>query len=266
MVKSQLLDITNYLEVHSMFGCIYKITNLIDGKIYVGRYKYGRYPTFENYWGSGPYLKRAIAKYGLENFKKEVLQEAKDNEELNKLEITWIEQLHAIEVGYNLNAGGDCGTTSAEVGRKISETKKGHSPSKYKGVPRSDEVRKKISEGRKGINTITPEIREKMVVSLRKRREEGRSALSEETIEKIRQKKIERDALRTEPVVVSEETRKKLSKANKGKRKPPRSAEHSQHQSEAKKGKPWSEARRAAQARKNKGEEIAPENPDTQGE
>lgn len=250
MVKPQLLDITNYLEVPSMFGCVYKITNLIDGKIYVGRYKYGRYPTFENYWGSGPYLKRAIVKYGLENFKKEVLQEAKDNEELNKLEILWIEQLHAIEVGYNLNAGGDCGTTSTEVGRKISETKKGHSPSKYKGVPRSDEVRKKISEGRKGINTITPEIREKMLEGIQARRERGESKHSKETIEKIRQKKIERDALRTEPIVVSEETRKKLSKVHKGKPGRRWSEEDKQKSSLNKKGKPWSEARRRAQEQK----------------
>lgn len=234
------------------FGVVYKITNLIDDKIYVGRYKYGRYPTFERYWGSNTHLKRAIEAHGLENFKKEILQKAYSNEELNALEIYWIAELHATdsEIGYNWNAGGDCGTTSIEVGRKISETKKGNSPSKYKGVPRSDEVRKKISEGRKGINTITPEIREKMLEGIQARRERGESKHSKETIEKIRQKKIERDALRIEPVIVSEETRKKLSKVHKGKPGRRWSEEDKQKSSLNKKGKPWSEARRRAQEQK----------------
>ena len=45
---------------------IYKTTNLINGKIYIGMSKNKK----ENYLGSGIYLKYAIDKYGKENFKK----------------------------------------------------------------------------------------------------------------------------------------------------------------------------------------------------
>ena len=46
---------------------VYKTTNLINGKIYVGKYEGNR----ENYLGSGYILKKAIKKYGRENFKRE---------------------------------------------------------------------------------------------------------------------------------------------------------------------------------------------------
>ena len=235
-----------------MFGCVYKIINLIDGKIYVGRYQYGHYPSFDNYWGSGTYIKRAIAKYGLENFKKEILEEVESNEILNAREVFWILELKSADlaIGYNLSTGGDCPEFTEEAKCRVSEAKKGKCPSKYKGVPRSEEVRQRISEGRKGINTITPEIREKMLEGIRERKEAGLAKHSEETIEKIRQKKIERDKERTEPIVVSEDARRKMSAFQKGRKHGAMSEKTKQKLSENKKGKPWSEARRGAQKKK----------------
>lgn len=48
---------------------IYKTTNLINNKIYVGKDSHND----SNYFGSGTILVKAIKKYGKENFKKEIL-------------------------------------------------------------------------------------------------------------------------------------------------------------------------------------------------
>ena len=50
-----------------MFGYIYKITNKINGKIYVGKHKYDKPEIDESYWCSGSYIMRSINKYGIEN-------------------------------------------------------------------------------------------------------------------------------------------------------------------------------------------------------
>lgn len=56
---------------------IYKITNLINGKSYIGKKKHKESdtPLEESYMGSGRLIKEAIAKYGKDNFKKEIIEE-----------------------------------------------------------------------------------------------------------------------------------------------------------------------------------------------
>lgn len=83
---------------------IYKTTNLINNKIYIGKDKKNN----SKYLGSGKILKRAIKKYGQENFKKEILETCIDLEHLNEREKYWIEVLTP---DYNIAKGGDGGDT-----------------------------------------------------------------------------------------------------------------------------------------------------------
>lgn len=88
---------------------IYKTTNKIDGKIYVGKDVKDN-PT---YLGSGFILKRAIKKYGKENFLKEILERCHTIEQLDDREKYWIAKLNASDrkIGYNLTDGGTGGDT-----------------------------------------------------------------------------------------------------------------------------------------------------------
>jgi group I intron endonuclease len=86
---------------------IYKTTNLVNGKFYIGKDVKNK----KSYLGSGKVLKQAIQKYGKDNFKKEILERCNTLEELDEREKYWIKELKAIENGYNLTEGGTGGDT-----------------------------------------------------------------------------------------------------------------------------------------------------------
>ena len=126
---------------------IYKITNLITNKFYVGKDETNT-PT---YMGSGKWIKNSANKHGIENFSKEILEVCNDSDHLAEREMFWIKKLNTNNpvVGYNLTDGGDGGNTykykteeeMANIKNKISEAGKGR--------VFSDEHRKKLSEAAK---------------------------------------------------------------------------------------------------------------------
>jgi hypothetical protein len=65
---------------------IYKITNLVNGKMYIGQSS-KVVEESKNYYGSGLLIKRSIEKYGIENFKKEILENCETQLELGDREI-----------------------------------------------------------------------------------------------------------------------------------------------------------------------------------
>lgn len=86
---------------------IYQVTNLINGKKYIGQH-YGKLNDL--YLGSGVKLVKAIKKYGKANFKKEIL-EICSKENIDQKEKDYIKKFNAVEDPqyYNLADGGQLG-------------------------------------------------------------------------------------------------------------------------------------------------------------
>lgn len=99
-----------------MYGYIYKTTNLINRKIYVGQKKSDKF-LGNKYLGSGAILKLAIKKYKIENFNVEFLEECDNQESLNNREVYWINYYGSTnsEIGYNLTQGGTGGDTLKNI-------------------------------------------------------------------------------------------------------------------------------------------------------
>ncbi len=88
-----------------MFYLIYKITNNINKKIYVGSHKTKN--KNDGYMGSGKYLNRAINKHGIENFTKEILFVFDNAKEMYDKEAEIVDaDFLAEENTYNLKRGG----------------------------------------------------------------------------------------------------------------------------------------------------------------
>lgn len=170
---------------------IYKITNLINDKIYIGKDT----TSDKNYYGSGVLIKRAIKKYGIENFKKEILEECVSNNELCLKEKYWIDLFNSnnLKIGYNISKGGDGGDTLSNnpnieiIKSRISNVRKGKkyedlfSPDKIKqhkeklskqmskrlkgktledlyGIERAKEIKEKQSKTRKEMASKTQKV------------------------------------------------------------------------------------------------------------
>ena len=118
---------------------IYKITNIVNGKVYIGQTinpvkdRFQRHISDAIHHVIDTHFTRAINKYGKENFKWEIIDTASSREELNQKEEYWIRAYDACHNGYNTSVGGcACGGDT------------------YSNIENLDEIRKKISESKLG--------------------------------------------------------------------------------------------------------------------
>lgn len=86
---------------------IYKVTNKVNGKVYIGQSvdigrRWRQHMTAED----DIYFHKAIQKYGVENFEWEVIEKCKKSE-LDERESYWIEYYDSFNKGYNCTKGGD---------------------------------------------------------------------------------------------------------------------------------------------------------------
>lgn len=127
---------------------IYKITNSVNNKIYVGKSTRPVNERFKrhirdalNHPNSRIHIQRAINKYGADKFQCQEIDTAKTLEELSLKEMYWIKTLDSYKNGYNMTVGGEGGDTYSklsenqlsDIKNKISLSNKG----KNNGMSRS---------------------------------------------------------------------------------------------------------------------------------
>ena len=206
-----------------MLYTIYKITNILNDKIYIGKHQ--TMNPDDGYYGSGVALKNSIKIHGKENFKKEVLFVFDSEEEMNLKEKELItEEFVARSDTYNMGVGGEGGAhfkgkkhsaetiariteslnsdenrqKSVETGRKTGSLSKGRKLSDKARQNMSDSAKKRVTVGR----NISEETKQKISESLKKFNEENpdhyknlkkrtRKPVSEETKQKLRDKRKE---------------------------------------------------------------------------
>lgn len=152
-----------------MFYTIYKIINKIDGKIYIGKHQ--TKDLNDGYMGSGKLINAAISKYGVEQFKKEILFIFDNEDEMNAKEAELVtEEFVKENTNYNLCPGGRGGFGYLNSQYWTSEKRKEsiNNPdtleklriSGYKskkGIPHSPEHKKNISNAMKGMHDMSGE-------------------------------------------------------------------------------------------------------------
>lgn len=141
-----------------MYYVIYKTTNLINGKYYIGKHQTKNIN--DRYFGSGKAILDAIKKYGKKNFSKEILYVFDNERDMNLKEKEIItEEYISTDKNYNMGVGGEGGPH-------------------FKGRKHSPETLKKITEANRR-KKQSPETRAKIANANKNR------IFSKDTIEKL---------------------------------------------------------------------------------
>lgn len=100
-------------DENGYYHLIYKITNTINGKIYIG--KHSTKNPCDDYMGSGKAVQAAIKKYGIDNFTKEIIYYCSSEKEAYQKEAEIVNESFVNSKNtYNLISGG-IGWSSSDV-------------------------------------------------------------------------------------------------------------------------------------------------------
>lgn len=134
---------------------VYKLTNKTNGKIYIGFHGPKKDLLEDSYYGSGVLIRKAVEKYGKDNFDKEVLFVYETEEEAKEMERSIVnEEFLARKDVYNLALGGSGGGLLGEK-------------NPFYGKTHSEETLQILSEKGKE-RTHTEETKEKISTSINK--------------------------------------------------------------------------------------------------
>lgn len=142
---------------------IYKITNLVNGKIYIGLTTQTLGERWTNHKNASNsceyYIARAIRKHGRKNFKIEQIDKAYSEKEMKSKEKYWIAkyQSNNKKIGYNLTSGGEHTVLNKSVIISMVGSRITNSSKNYAGVYWSEERKSWFAEAK--FNKIGKRIR-----------------------------------------------------------------------------------------------------------
>ena len=209
------------------YNFVYKITNNINGDYYYGVHSTNNLD--DGYMGSGARINRSINKYGKENFTREIVQFFSSSKCAYSLEAAIVtSELISDKHCLNIAKGGHGGDTISgyndEERKTFSEKlKQSHTPIVY-----NEEVRKKMSEARKGKKPWNKGIKCREETKEKLRQYKGNKSsmygqhVSAETKEQLRAGQTGRSKKyniwnKGTPGIYTEEYKKKISQALTGK-------------------------------------------------
>jgi len=187
---------------------VYKTTNLVNGKFYIGKHKQKfHFPIlFDGYFGSGVGINRAIKKYGKENFIRETLHVFYTPEKAYQKEKELVDENFINRTDtYNVIGGGyGASKISSETKQKMSNS--------HKGIIKSEETRQRLSKAHKG-KVMSEEAKQKMRIA---KTGVNHPLFGKNHSSETKQKMSDSHNGK----VMSEETKQKMSKAKSGENNP----------------------------------------------
>ena len=122
----QITGLSNINESYYEHNIVYKMINKINGKHYIGQHVTKN--PLDEYSGSGNLIVKAVHKYSLSSFVKEILFDFDNFDEMNKKEQELVPLSSCYPndlMSYNLMEGGHNGRLTEETKKKLSESKMG---------------------------------------------------------------------------------------------------------------------------------------------